>query len=403
MNNPPSPLISPSSAEEFSSASRVLKESLKIYKNRLITLLGIAAIPLVIFLTGTILYYFFDLRILFIPFVLVRFFFQLLVIPAIIYNLRENLGIKESYKNAIKILFSYIWISILTTVIIVGGYGLLIVPGIIFSVWFSLPAYVLIFEEKKGMNALLRSKHLIFGRWWGVFWRLLVLGVISFIIIFIPFLFLTLITGVDGLLIELLIEWISYLIGILITPFSIIYLFLIYQNLKRIKPEISYQEPPRKTKIKYILIGILGIIIFIALIIGLMVILIRSPLERARDAQRLADVRQLAFILEKEAAFGTTPLTLINCTTADALTTTCIGPGQVGDFFPEITDPGDYNNPCTTERTANCAYAVSRENGEAGAQIDDYQICFFLEVGAGGMPAGLHSIVTGSRFREGCF
>ena len=145
------------SLEKFSSASQLLKESLKIYKSRLGTLLAIVIIPvifslLVVFSEGFVPPYIYLLLLL------IAYFFLVLIIPSIIYAIKENLGLKESYKKALKIFLSYIWVWILGGVITFGGYVFLIIPGIIFAIWFILAAYVLIFEEKRGMNALFRSK-----------------------------------------------------------------------------------------------------------------------------------------------------------------------------------------------------------------------------------------------------
>jgi len=61
----------------------------------------------------------------------------------------------------------YLWVFFLLNIIIAGGFFLFIIPGVLFSVWFSLALFVLIFEERRGFNALFRSKHLVSGKFWG--------------------------------------------------------------------------------------------------------------------------------------------------------------------------------------------------------------------------------------------
>jgi len=63
----------------------------------------------------------------------------------------------------------------------------LIIPEIILWVWFCLISYVLIYEDKRGMAALLRSKDLISGNWWGVFWRIIIIFGINFFYFFLEF------------------------------------------------------------------------------------------------------------------------------------------------------------------------------------------------------------------------
>jgi len=128
---------------------------------------------------------------------------------------------------------------------------------------------------------------------------------------------------------------------------------------------------------------------------------INKARARARDARRLADVRQLAFILEKEVALYS-DVALEGCTKANASTITCTGPREIGVLFPQIRDPGRYTAICSPTVTENCTYGISRSNGTAGARTNDYRICFHLEIGTANLSAGIHSVKTGFHFVEGC-
>ena len=221
-------------SEEFISASKLLKESWKIYLARLKTFLGIVALPVIFGLVHIA-----PLEAIFKVIVTIfSIFFSILVYPALIFSLKENLGIKESYQNGLKVFLSYLWLLILFGLLHLVGILLLIIPGIIFGVWCCLSFYVLVFEGKKGMKALKRSKELVSGRWWGVFWRLLMLAGILIIIVFSVNLLLYLMVDVEPL-----IAVVNVLLGFFTTPFPIIYGVLIYQNLARIKAE---EEKPRE-------------------------------------------------------------------------------------------------------------------------------------------------------------
>jgi len=67
---------------------------------------------------------------------------------------------------------------ILLTLIVVGGFILLIIPGIVFLVWFTFVTQVVIFEDKSGMQALKQSREYVRNRWWGVFGRLILAGLV---------------------------------------------------------------------------------------------------------------------------------------------------------------------------------------------------------------------------------
>ncbi|RLC34648.1 MAG: hypothetical protein DRZ76_02340 [Candidatus Nealsonbacteria bacterium] len=156
----------------------------------------------------------------------------------------KDIGIKEAFRKGWHKIISYWWISVLSTLLVLGAFLLFFIPGIILAIWFSLVFYVFIMEDKKGMQALLRSKQLVAGKWWTVFWRkvliLLIIMGANLIIGLIPF------VGRSGVA------------GLLTTPFLHVFGFLLYQDLKRFKKD-SYFEPPKTaTKLKFVLVAVMG-------------------------------------------------------------------------------------------------------------------------------------------------
>jgi len=81
-------------------------------------------------------------------------------------------GWKNIFTNSSRLIWPMIYTSILTTLIVFAGTLLLIIPGIIFAVWYAFAFYELIYEEKKGWSALKASKELVVGRWWAIVWRM---------------------------------------------------------------------------------------------------------------------------------------------------------------------------------------------------------------------------------------
>jgi len=63
------------------------------------------------------------------------------------------------------------------------------------------------------------------------------------------------------------IPFIKNIIYLFTTPFSIVFSFLIYENLKKLKGEALFDPPKRKAKIGFILIGIIGVLLIPAIII----------------------------------------------------------------------------------------------------------------------------------------
>lgn len=79
---------------------------------------------------------------------------------------------KETFSGSSDLIWPVIYASFLVTLIVLGGTLLLIIPGIVFAVWYSFAFYTVIFENARGLNALSASKSLVVGRWWPIAWRL---------------------------------------------------------------------------------------------------------------------------------------------------------------------------------------------------------------------------------------
>jgi hypothetical protein len=73
--------------------------------------------------------------------------------------------------------------ALLTGLVVVGGFLLFIVPGIIFLGWFAFTAQVAVDEHIFGVAALKRSRDLARGHWWEVMGAVLLQSAVSIITI----------------------------------------------------------------------------------------------------------------------------------------------------------------------------------------------------------------------------
>lgn len=139
----------------------------------------------------------------------------------------------EIFKETKSLAAPYIGLSILTAVLVLLWSLLLIVPGIIYSVFYSLAIYVFFFEGKRGMAALRRSQELVKGYWWPVFGRVCFLTAVMWVfgmVISIP----------SDMLQEQSVAWRLYngiiqLFNFLIGPISLLFSYQIYKDLVNIK------------------------------------------------------------------------------------------------------------------------------------------------------------------------
>lgn len=102
----------------------------------------------------------------------------------------QKIDLKSIYRESYAKILSYLWVNILVGIVVLFGFLLLIVPGILFAVWFSMAIYVLIFEGVRGTKALSQSKALVANYFWAVLWRWIapsfVYGMIVLVVIYIP-------------------------------------------------------------------------------------------------------------------------------------------------------------------------------------------------------------------------
>lgn len=165
---------------------------------------------------------------------LINLWFTTALFYAIV-NIGNKINFYQAIRRKMKEIMKFWWINFLISAATVIGVILLIIPGIIFIVWFSCAQFIFFAENLSGFGALKRSRYYVKGYVMSVFWRLLGLGIgISVIELGFAFLlkYLTLYQPVVG-------SVISTLLWSLIVPIPIIYSFLIYQKLKEIKSMYS--------------------------------------------------------------------------------------------------------------------------------------------------------------------
>ena len=81
-----------------------------------------------------------------------------------------------SYRVGMKLFWPAIGIIFLNLFAVIGGYILLIVPGIMLSIALMFGSYALVVEDKRGMRALAQSRNYVSGYWWAVLGRTMLLG-----------------------------------------------------------------------------------------------------------------------------------------------------------------------------------------------------------------------------------
>jgi hypothetical protein len=158
----------------------------------------------------------------------------------------ENLSIKDSLDKGGQRIWAFIWLFSLLGYIIPGGLFLFFIPGVLFMVWFAFAVFIFPDTDERGMNALLKSKEYVHGHWIDVFARLFIIWLAS--------------VGVNS------IPFVGILLSILFVPFQMIFVYLIYKDLRSVKGDVSYPSSAGE-KFKWIGIATFGYIVVPVIII----------------------------------------------------------------------------------------------------------------------------------------
>ncbi len=160
----------------------------------------------------------------------------------------QQIGFSESFERAKRNWIALGWASTLYSFIVGGASLLFIIPGILTGIWFFSCGYLVVAEDTRGMNSLLKSKALVSGRFLPVFGRLLLTWLLSVVLGMIPV--------------------IGPVLSILFAPFSVLYSVRLYQDLSDTAGPVSWSSTDG-TKAGWLLLGLAGYLV-IPLLIFLM-------------------------------------------------------------------------------------------------------------------------------------
>jgi hypothetical protein len=199
------------------------------------------------------------------------FFFSVLVASmiSVVKDRKHAITLGATLKNGFKKGLSIWWVYVLAMVIIIGGSFLLIVPGIIFAVWFFFIEFNVIYKEKKGMAALLNSRDLVNGNFWEIFARIDIFLLIVFFVVgflWVMFAWFTIaVFGPEMILGAIIFALLSVLLTVLALGFYASVFSLMFEDLLRSKENQRLPEITIGRKAKFLLVGLAGWVVGIVL------------------------------------------------------------------------------------------------------------------------------------------
>jgi hypothetical protein len=184
--------------------------------------------------------------ILFLIFLFLTYLWIALCLIIVVRDRKEKIGIREIFQRSRSKIFDFFMANLLSGLIILAGFLFLIIPGIVFWIYLSLVPFVLVCENIKGGVVLKQSWRLVKNHWWEIFAKLLILIIATFALSWISSIFNIIfdififplrwllpvfyeaINGVTDFIFKILPSVIAF-------PFGLIYTYIIYEDLKKIK------------------------------------------------------------------------------------------------------------------------------------------------------------------------
>ncbi len=123
----------------------------------------------------------------------------------------KDIGIIRALGVGWRRMWSLAWILLLAGGIVMTG-SLLIVPGLIFSVWFAFAAFILYGEDRRGLDALFASRACVRGHFWNTLFKLFIIWLISILISLVPL--------------------VGQVLSFLFVPFVLLFMKAMYRDLK---------------------------------------------------------------------------------------------------------------------------------------------------------------------------
>lgn len=156
----------------------------------------------------------------------------------------------------------------------------------------------------------------------------------------------------------------------------------------------------------FTIIEVLVVVSIIILLLSVIMVSLGEAKFRARDARRVAEMAEMykeAMLVHAEPA---TPFS--GCGASHVATNTCTNPD-----LSKFRDPAKPDLTCNSSSVKACDYSVAGANGNAIQGVlgvinvpntQDFEICSYLEGGAGSLSKGLVSVgsASGGVIVRGC-
>jgi len=153
-----------------------------------------------------------------------------------IQKIDQPMTLKQAFMNSKPLIWPVFVTGLLVGIFTIIGLIGLIVGAIVVAIYLSFSLFIIVNENKSGMEALKASKAYVTGHWWAVFGRAIVIGLVVGIAAGIIGGIFTAIVGQQiGALLQTV-------VSLALMPFALLYQYDLYLDIKS-KKSGSFQAP----------------------------------------------------------------------------------------------------------------------------------------------------------------
>lgn len=131
---------------------------------------------------------------------------------------KQEPDIRHDISKATRMVIPSFILSIIITALVFVSFLFLVIPGIIVSIWLGFSYHMYLLEHTSLLQAMKRSKELVSGKFWEIFFHFAIIGVASTIFVFTVSIIPTIVLPLLNL------DYIIPFVGYLTSAFSTVYI-----------------------------------------------------------------------------------------------------------------------------------------------------------------------------------
>ncbi|MBI2625515.1 hypothetical protein HYW68_00490 [Candidatus Parcubacteria bacterium] len=189
--------------------------------------------------------------------------------------------------------FGFVWVGMMSTLVVMGGLVALVVPGLILSIQNIFASYIYILEGRRGLRAVETSRQMVRGLGWQVFGRLFLMGLMA-MAVFLVVVIITVLLAIPAFIQitpgsapypfpepkltpmrEAVVNGLQGLANLFLFPIFAAFPYWLYREGRRLRGAPEIQQPSQSTKV-FLGLGIAGVAVFIVAFLSVIALAIRN-------------------------------------------------------------------------------------------------------------------------------